>query len=77
MYVKNALFSLIEYSFMFKMCIYLFFNSKATSFKQENVSYQGASYSTDMMVKTKDDPIVTNEFQHISFEGVYYIGIQV
>ena len=54
-----------------------FFNSKATSFKQENVSYQEASYSTDMMVKMKDDPIVTNEFQHISLEGVYYIVIQV
>ena len=54
-----------------------FFNSKATSLKQENVSYQGASYSTDMTVKTKDDPIVKNEFQQISFEGVYYIVIQV
>ena len=60
------------------MCIYQFFlNSKATSFKQENVSYQGASYSTDMMVETKNDPIVKNEFQHISLEGVYYIIIQV
>ena len=30
-----------------------------------------------MTVEMKDDPIVTNEFQHISLEGVYYIVIQV
>ena len=51
---------------------------KKTSFEYAvDVRYKEASNITDMTVEMKDDisnqiQIVKNEFQHISFEGVYY-----